>query len=1271
VDNIMNTLWGLMESRMEEVKILQTLMVLVSCLDFVHGELLAKAFVLCFQLHSGRDSVISNTASASVRQLVCVVFDRVTTIKTGGEPLSPTRLIHKNAPKNLEPSVLDAYLLFQDLCQLMNGDNAAYLIGLNGIERSLGLELLETVLSNYSAVFLKHSEFSFLLKERICPLVIKLFSPSIKHRPSGSLGTVLMERPSFSVSLHLLRIVSVLIKEFFTLLVTECEIFLSLLVKFVDLDKPFWQRTMAVEVIQSLCANPSLICAFCKNYDMQEHSTRIFRDVITALGSFLQSLFTGQSPGSPNASSSSTMSSVSSASSSSSNATAAVSVSSPVEKSHSPTQGLRRGFMSGNVFISCSALPSSGAVKPLLLHMLDKTEPPSVQESYALMVAMAGLQAVVSSVASLTDSQTSKAANDSINEELTQETDKVVIEMVSSSWCGVLAALSLLLDASLEEQATEFVLKTLCSFLRVSGVLELATPRDAFITALCKACLPHHYAFAVTVENVQTSPRHKANTTAVSTNVLNAATAAQITAKNLQCVRCLLGVVHCHGGVLGSAWYLVLNTLQHLTDILNLKAASNGSFKAPGVSESGMAKPSASGAVVDLSIVASMLSRLFEPSRFLGEQALLSLLDALCRLSSEVLEGAANAFQAKDPSLFPAAKLLEVGLANLCRSHLVWETVESQLLQVCQHSNVTLRDYASDSLTSLIRSGLNYKNDKDSSAKPEEQRMVQTLQKMSRIEYLDVRHQQLECVFQVLHSNGQELAKGWPILLDVLMQGAQLKGEVPIRVAFQALQLVVTDFMPLLPHSCLPLCIQTAARFGTQLVELNISLTAIGLLWNVSDFLEQNRDAIEADADGAVDADPNWTGSHLTPFERLWLCLFGQLAMLCVDDRPPVRKSACQTLFQTINTYGHVLTQKAWEPVVWKVLFPMLKEVQARSGSAADTKLQGSDGGTTRLLIHHSRDTEQKQWAETQKMALAGVARVFHERREMLCGLDGFQRAWTCLLDVIYNCALYPIPEVSQTALKSFQAVVDDEDAVCRSRELWRHAWQTWLAVGRQCLQEGEQRTQSYLTELVKVFRMMYKSLDVFSGDDLDALAGVLRAIVSLPIDRDSSLFLTPSSTAPVPSPLQRTCLETVESIYSAEGSGESLVLTERGRELAPRIISILLEFSLFASHPPASMVGGSAIAMDELRCTVAFGERAMRMAASLYIETRRDPAIIESFVLYRMLKCLRVPLNLKYACPVQTTWQQAVDVLLRVVKASVEVLSLSQGTGKRNGTCL
>lgn len=299
----------------------------------------------------------------------------------------------------------------------------------------------------------------------------------------------------------------------------------------------------------------------------------------------------------------------------------------------------------------------------------------------------------------------------------------------------------------------------------------------------------------------------------------------------------------------------------------------------------------------------------------------------------------------------------------------------------------------------------------------------------------------------------------------------------------------------------------------------------------------------------------------------------------------------------------------------------MLKEVQARSGSATDTKLQTNDGGATRILIHHSRDTEQKQWAETQKMALAGVARVFQERRTILCDLEGFQRAWTCLLDVIYNCALCPLPEVSLAALKSFQAVVDDEDSVCRIAECWRHAWQIWLAIGRQSSREGEEHTQSYLTELVKVFRMMYSSLDVFSSDDLDGLSGVLRAIVSVPIDRDSNLFLTSSATAPVPSPLQRTCLETIEEIYRCSSPGDSLVLTERGRLLAPRIISVLLEFSLFASRPPRAMASGDVLEADELSCTVAFGERAMRMSSSLYIETMRDRALIESFVLDRILK--------------------------------------------------
>ena len=38
----------------------------------------------------------------------------------------------------------------------------------------------------------------------------------------------------------------------------------------------------------------------------------------------------------------------------------------------------------------------------------------------------------------------------------------------------------------------------------------------------------------------------------------------QLTAKNIQCMRTLLNLAHCHGAVLGTSWQLVLATLQVL-----------------------------------------------------------------------------------------------------------------------------------------------------------------------------------------------------------------------------------------------------------------------------------------------------------------------------------------------------------------------------------------------------------------------------------------------------------------------------------------------------------------------------------------------------------------------------------------------------------------------------------------------------------------------------------------------------------------------------------
>lgn len=64
-----------------------------------------------------------------------------------------------------------------------------------------------------------------------------------------------------------------------------------MIVKFLDADKPAWQRSVALEVLHRLVVEPGLLAAFCACYDLKLHSTKIFRDIIDSLAGYIQSLF--------------------------------------------------------------------------------------------------------------------------------------------------------------------------------------------------------------------------------------------------------------------------------------------------------------------------------------------------------------------------------------------------------------------------------------------------------------------------------------------------------------------------------------------------------------------------------------------------------------------------------------------------------------------------------------------------------------------------------------------------------------------------------------------------------------------------------------------------------------------------------------------------------------------------------------------------------------------------------------------------------------------
>ena len=85
-------------------------------------------------------------------------------------------------PSGTNPFIVDAYLLIQDIVLLVGADQPKWLVGIVEMTRTFGLELLESLLSKFPKAFHQHQQFKLLLKEKVCSLVIKLFSPNLKHK---------------------------------------------------------------------------------------------------------------------------------------------------------------------------------------------------------------------------------------------------------------------------------------------------------------------------------------------------------------------------------------------------------------------------------------------------------------------------------------------------------------------------------------------------------------------------------------------------------------------------------------------------------------------------------------------------------------------------------------------------------------------------------------------------------------------------------------------------------------------------------------------------------------------------------------------------------------------------------------------------------------------------------------------------------------------------------------------------------------------------------
>ncbi|CAL0321003.1 unnamed protein product [Lupinus luteus] len=694
-------------------------------------------------------------------------------------------------------------------------------------------------------------------------------------------------------------------------------------------------------------------------------------------------------------------------------------------------------------------------------------------EGHAITLAIEGLLGVVFTVATLTDEAIDVGELESPrgdNDPPVKWTGKIAvlcISMVDSLWLTILDSLSLILLRSQGEAIVLEILKGYQAFTQACGILRAVEPLNSFLASLCKFTI--NFPVETEKRSPLLSPASKRSELSVDQR-----DSVVLTPKNVQALRTLFNIAHRLHNVLGPSWVLVLETLAALDRAIHSPhATTQVSTPTPKFTRESSAQFS------DFNILSSLNSQLFESSALMHISAVKSLLSALCQLSHQCMSGTSSGLgptpsQKIGSISFSVERMISILVNNVHRVKPFWDQVISHFLELADNSNPHLRNMALAALDQSISAVLGsdqFQDYKQSKYIETPQEMEANHDKLRSFECcvisplktlyfstqsIDVRVGSLKILLHVLERYGEKLHHSWPNILEMLRYVADASDKDLVTLGFQNLRVVMNDGLSTLPTDCLQVCIDVTGAYSAQKTELNISLTAVGLLWTMTDFIakglllgpsqekETSGGSIVKQIDSEKMEDQTCSISNNVrdqasciddvDCEKLLFSVFSLLQNLGADERPEVRNSAVRTLFQTLGTHGQKLSKCMWENCLWNYVFPTLDRASHMAATSSKDEWQGKELGTQQgkavhMLIHHSRNTAQKQWDETLVLVLGGIARILRLFFPFFKTLRNFWSGWESLVQFVENSILNGSKEVALAAINCLQTTVNSHSS--------------------------------------------------------------------------------------------------------------------------------------------------------------------------------------------------------------------------------------------------
>jgi hypothetical protein len=495
-------------------------------------------------------------------------------------------------------------------------------------------------------------------------------------------------------------VVFLLLKKFSAELETESEVFLMLLIRVVTEDsesgsdymspRPTWMRVLAMEVMRGLCSDADLVRHIWDRYDGEESGSNVF----SALTSALNRLLTEKPALLGVAAQMSGIGVPQSDSVGSSGsgygldgmagmvATAASATVSGVVGMMGSSGGLsvQGSSMKLQWLVTLISPSLSSADTARSIDQLDKADAPPIPESYIYLLGLQCLVSLCDGFQSFTAPlytslvvQRPRAAGDTVvrappafdlaslpADQPSTKQLQIVSKIIETCWPALLAALSFVINTNLSDDLFVDVLASYQAMTNVAGMLALSTPRDAFFSSLAKFAVPTRVVSSLDpgVADVQT-PRSTAGSISENLGLIGSQVQPGLSERNSACLKVLITCAMYLAGSLGDSWFGVLEALQNadyvltasktsapgplgrrtsqhgVTRSVSMQGVGLGSPPAPTAAATGPRHPMLSD--LDADALQNSIQRLFDSSKNLDDGAFKYFIDALCRLSHEMI----------------------------------------------------------------------------------------------------------------------------------------------------------------------------------------------------------------------------------------------------------------------------------------------------------------------------------------------------------------------------------------------------------------------------------------------------------------------------------------------------------------------------------------------------------------------------------------------------------------------------------------------------------